>query len=116
MRRTRSQADRLAQARRPLFGFAPLRARHAACARPEAEARAQTVTHVWGEVADEHGRSAVSRLHGPEAGLVWTTRAALAAVRKVLGGIHPPGFQTPGKAFGADFVLECEGVRREDVA
>jgi len=26
-----------------------------------------------------------------------------------------PGFQTPGKAFGADFVLECEGVRREDV-
>lgn len=28
----------------------------------------------------------------------------------------PPGFQTPGMAYGADFILECEGVTREDVA
>jgi len=83
---------------------------------PSAEARAQTLTHVWGEATDELGRSAVARLHGPEAGLVWTTRAAIAAVKQVLAGNAMPGFQTPGKAFGADFVLECEGVRREDVA
>jgi short subunit dehydrogenase-like uncharacterized protein len=103
---------------RPLFRFAPLREllKRGVRPGPNAEARAKTVTHVWGEVADDQGRSAISRLHGPEAGLVWTTRAALAAVRKVLGGIHSPGFQTPGKAFGADFVLESEGVRREDVA
>ena len=103
---------------RPLFRFAPLRAllKRGVRPGPSAEARAQTVTHVWGEVADEHGRSAVSRLHGPEAGLVWTTRAAIAAVKQVLAGNAMPGFQTPGKAFGPDFVLECEGVRREDVA
>jgi hypothetical protein len=35
-----------------------------------------------------------TRLHGPEAGVIWTTRAAM--------------------AYGADFVLECEGVTRED--
>ena len=39
-----------------------------------------------------------------------------AETTKVLAGNASPGFQTPGKAFGADFVLECEGVRREDVA
>ena len=66
---------------RPLFRFAPLRAllKRGVRPGPSAEARAQTVTHVWGEVADEQGRSAVSRLHGPEAGLVWTTRAASAS-------------------------------------
>jgi short subunit dehydrogenase-like uncharacterized protein len=83
---------------------------------PSAEARAKTVTHVWGEVADERGHVAVSRLHGPEAGLVWTTRAALAVVRKVLAGNVSPGFQTPARAYGPDLVLECEGVTREDAA
>jgi short subunit dehydrogenase-like uncharacterized protein len=103
---------------RPLFRLAPLRALLQRGVRPgpSAEARAETVTHVWGEVSDAQGRSAASRLHGPEAGLVWTTRAALAAVNKVLGGSFAPGFQTPGKVFGADFALECEGVRREDVS
>jgi hypothetical protein len=42
-------------------------------------------------------------------------RAALAAVQKVLTGNAPPGFQTPALAYGADFVLECAGVTREDV-
>ena len=79
------------------------------------EQRAMTSTHVWGEVEDDQGRKAESRLHGPEAGVVWTSHAALAAVQKVLAGNAPPGFQTPALAFGADFVLECEGVTREDL-
>jgi len=82
---------------------------------PTVDQCAQTVTHVWGEVEDDQGRKAVSRLHGPEAGVIWTTRAALAAVQKVLNGNAPAGFQTPGLAYGADFVLECDGVTREDV-
>lgn len=103
---------------RPLFHFAPLRSllKRGVKPGPSAEARAKTVTHVWGEVADAQGRTAVSRLHGPEAGLVWTTRAALAVVRKVLAGKFTPGFQTPALAYGADLVMECEGVTREDVA
>jgi len=80
-----------------------------------AEERARTTTSVWGEVEDDQGRKAVSRLHGPEAGVIWTARAALAAVQKVLAGNASPGFQTPALAYGADFVLECEGVTREDV-
>jgi short subunit dehydrogenase-like uncharacterized protein len=82
---------------------------------PTADERNRTFMHVWGEVEDDQGRRAVSRLHGPEAGVVWTARAALAAVRKVLADNAPPGFQTPALAYGADFVLECEGVTREDL-
>ena len=79
------------------------------------EPRARTKVSVWGEVEDDQGQKAVSRLYGPEAGVVWTGLAALAAVRKVLDNEFVPGFQTPSLAYGADFVLECEGVTREDV-
>ena len=58
----------------------------------------------------------MSRLHGPEAGLVWTTITALGAAQKVLNGAANAGYQTPALAFGKDFVLEGEGVTREDVA
>lgn len=112
-RRQRALVQRL----RPLLRFAPLRAllKRGVRPGPSAEARARTVTHVWGEVEDASGRKAAARLHGPEAGLVWTTRAALAAVRKALVGKFSPGFQTPAKVYGADLVLECEGVTREDL-
>lgn len=107
----------LLKALRPLFSLAPVRALLQRGVRPgpDAEARANTVTHVWGQVADAQGRSAAARLHGPEAGLVWTTRAALAIVRRVLSGNATPGYQTPGGVFGPDLVLECEGVTREDL-
>ena len=80
------------------------------------EQRAHTSTHVWGEVIDAQGRKATARLHGPEAGVVWTAETALAAVRRVLAGNVLPGFQTAGAAYGPNFVLETPGVTREDVA
>ena len=83
---------------------------------PTADKCARSISHVWGQVEDDQGRKAVSRLHGPEGGVVWTSRAALAAVRQVLNGNAPTGFQTPALAYGADFVMECQGVTREDVA
>jgi short subunit dehydrogenase-like uncharacterized protein len=79
------------------------------------EQRSQTRTHVWGEVTDDRGRKAVSRLHGPEAGVDWTALAALGAVNKALAGDVQPGFQTPARVFGADFALEANGVTREDL-
>lgn len=76
---------------------------------------ARSATHVWGRVEDDQGRSATARLHGPEAGVVWTVEAALAVVDRVLRGEAPPGYRTPAMAYGADLVLECRGVTREDV-
>jgi short subunit dehydrogenase-like uncharacterized protein len=102
---------------RPLFRLAAVRRffRRQVKAGSTAEERARTRMNVWGEVEDDQGRKAAARLHGPEAGMVWTARTALAAVQKVLAGKAVPGFQTPGKAFGPDFVLEGEGVTREDL-
>ena len=82
---------------------------------PTVEQCAKTSTHVWGEVEDDQGRKAASQLDGPEAGVIWTARSALAAVKKVLAGNASPGFQTPALAFGADFVLDSDGVTRKDI-
>jgi short subunit dehydrogenase-like uncharacterized protein len=79
------------------------------------ELRSLTRTHVWGQVQDNHGHQATSRLHGPEAGVDWTALAAIGAVKKVLAGQVQPGFQTPSQAFGSEFVMENKGVTREDL-
>lgn len=103
---------------RPAFKLAVFRnlLKHLVLPGPSADQRARSSTHVWSEVEDDFGRKAAARLHGPEAGVDFTVRAALAAVRKVMAGNAPPGYQTPALAYGADFVLECEGVTREDIA
>jgi short subunit dehydrogenase-like uncharacterized protein len=79
------------------------------------EQRARSRTSVWGEVEDSQGRKATARLHGPEAGAVWTALTSLLAVQRALAGDAPPGFQTPALAYGPDFVLASEGVTREDL-
>lgn len=81
---------------------------------PSAARRARGESRLWGEVRDAAGRTAVSRLTAPE-GYTLTARTAIASARRVLAGGVPAGFQTPSRAFGADFILEQEGVRREDV-
>jgi short subunit dehydrogenase-like uncharacterized protein len=70
---------------------------------------------VWGRVEHDDGRHAESRLYGPN-GYQLTALAALAAVRKVLTGEAPPGFQTPSRAYGPDFVMQLDGVTREDIS
>lgn len=37
-------------------------------------------------------------------------------VERVLAGDAPAGYQTPAKAYGADFALGIEGVSRTDEA
>ena len=71
--------------------------------------------HVWGEVKDEQGNTAQARLHGPEAGVVWTVKTCLDSIQEIVKGKVKPGYQTPASVFGADFVLLGEGVRREDL-
>lgn len=102
---------------RPLFRFPAVRNffRGMIPSGSTPEERSKTNTFVWGEVVDEQGGKATSRLRGPEAGVEWTALAALAAVQKVLQHQAPPGFQTPAMAYGAEFVLQCDGVTREDV-
>lgn len=76
--------------------------------------RSKTKTYVWGEVKDEHGNRAESRLHGPEAGVEWTTIASLAVVEKVLDKQVKSGFQTPACVYGENFMLDNDQIIRED--
>lgn len=68
---------------------------------------------LWGEVENNSGKRLVSRLQGPE-GYTLTALTALAIVAKVLGGQIAVGFQTPSLAYGANLILEIEGVLREE--
>lgn len=69
---------------------------------------------LWGEASDLNGNRVESRMRGPE-GYTFTALTALNIARKILHGNFTPGYQTPAKAYGADLVLEIEGVKREDV-
>jgi short subunit dehydrogenase-like uncharacterized protein len=64
-------------------------------------------------VEDGAGGRAASRLQTPE-GYTFTARAAVAVVERVLGGQAQPGFETPARAYGEDFVLDIPGVTLTD--
>lgn len=81
---------------------------------PNEEERTRGKSFVWGEVKDDAGNKAVSRLQGPE-GYTLTALTALVIVERVLGGQFTVGFQTPSKAYGPDLIMEIEGVTRQDV-
>jgi short subunit dehydrogenase-like uncharacterized protein len=111
MRRTRVLA--------PLSGLGPVQRASKALidalvTGPTAEERARSVTRVWGEVEDDEGERAAARLVTPDT-YDFTAQTAVEAARRTLAGEVGPGFQTPATAFGPDFVLEFEGVEREDV-
>ncbi len=81
---------------------------------PTEEERAQGKSQFWGEVLDQTGNRRVSLLQCPE-GYTLTAITALAIVEKVLKSQVSPGFQTPSRVYGADLILEIEGVVRSDI-
>ncbi|MDQ3633299.1 MAG: saccharopine dehydrogenase NADP-binding domain-containing protein [Acidobacteriota bacterium] len=81
---------------------------------PSKDEREKGKTLLWGKATDEDGNSVEARQQGPE-GYKFTILAALKIAEKILDGNFCTGFQTPGKCYGADLVLEIEGVSRQDV-
>lgn len=81
---------------------------------PDASAREQGYTRVWGQVTDAEGRQATALQDGPE-GYTYTALAALEIAGRILNGDAPLGFQTPAKAYGPDLALAVPGVTRKDV-
>ncbi len=80
---------------------------------PSDRARAEGASLLWGEATAPDGRVITSRLRGPE-GYTLTADTAIRIAQRVLSGDAPRGFQTPSRAYGADFVLESPGVSRTD--
>ncbi len=81
---------------------------------PSADERARSTTRIWGEVENETERAA-ARLRTPDT-YEFTARTATEIARRVLDGAVDSGFQTPAAAFGPEFVLDFDGVEREDVS
>lgn len=78
---------------------------------PTPAERRQGRTVVWASARRPAGKPVTARLHGPEA-YTFTAQVAAEALRRVLGGTAPAGYQTPSTAFGADFVLDVDGSTR----
>jgi short subunit dehydrogenase-like uncharacterized protein len=80
---------------------------------PSDDERAKGKTYLWGEASDEEGNRVEARLQGME-GYTLTALTALKIAEKILAGDFCAGFQTPAKCYGADLILEIEGVNRTD--
>jgi short subunit dehydrogenase-like uncharacterized protein len=80
---------------------------------PNDEERAKGKTYLWGEASDEAGNKITARQQGAE-GYTTTVLTALKIAEKILNGNFCAGFQTPAKCYGADLILEIEGVTRTD--
>jgi short subunit dehydrogenase-like uncharacterized protein len=81
---------------------------------PTATERAIQTCIVVVEATDASGAIVTSRLQTPQSYAV-SADAAATVLGRVLRGDFEPGFQTPGRVYGADFVLQLSGVRREDL-
>jgi short subunit dehydrogenase-like uncharacterized protein len=79
---------------------------------PEPAKREATRAWFWGRVWDGAGRSIEATLDTP-GGYQLTMLTALASIDRVLSGGIGPGFTTPSKAFGREFILEMPDTRFE---
>jgi short subunit dehydrogenase-like uncharacterized protein len=82
---------------------------------PTPEERAHGRSRLWAEARDDTGRVARARLDAPEP-YELTTWTALELAERAVRGALPPGFQTPARACGPNFVLTFPGVERHDLA
>jgi short subunit dehydrogenase-like uncharacterized protein len=67
-----------------------------------------------GEMRDAD-RVVRAKLRTPE-GYRCTALTTVEIMKRILNGDYKTGFQTPSLAFGADFILQFNGVEREDLA
>ncbi|RIK25521.1 MAG: saccharopine dehydrogenase [Anaerolineae bacterium] len=64
--------------------------------------------------ASDGAATVTSKQRVPE-GYQLTMLTTVAIARRILAGAFKPGFQTPSRAYGADYILEFEGTTREDL-
>jgi short subunit dehydrogenase-like uncharacterized protein len=85
-----------------------------ACQRGSEAARGAGRAVLVGVARNENGQTVRSRLRTPE-GYTLTAETAFDAAQRVAAGEVKPGFQTPSLAFDADYILNFDGVTREDL-
>jgi short subunit dehydrogenase-like uncharacterized protein len=79
------------------------------------EARRKNASAILvGEVSDQREGRAASKLTTPE-GYTCTALTAVEIMQRILNGEYKAGFQTPSLAYGQDFIMQFDGVKREDL-
>ena len=81
---------------------------------PNEEKRSKRFALMIGEVTDDNGNRAASKLITPE-GYTCTALTTVEIMKRILNGEYKVGFQTPSLAYGSDFILQFAGVKREDL-
>jgi len=81
---------------------------------PSDEKRLNRFALFIGEATDQNGGSAISKMRTPE-GYTCTALTTIEIMKRILNGEYKTGFQTPSLAYGADFILQFDGVEREDL-
>jgi short subunit dehydrogenase-like uncharacterized protein len=81
---------------------------------PGEERRKKGFSILVGEASDSQGARVVSKLISPE-GYTCTALTTVEIMERILNGELKTGFCTPSLAYGADFILQFEGVSREDI-
>jgi short subunit dehydrogenase-like uncharacterized protein len=80
------------------------------------EARRKNASAIFiGEASAQNGGRAVTKLRTPE-GYTCTALTAVEIVKRILNGECKTGFQTPSLVYGADFILQFNGVKRENLS
>jgi short subunit dehydrogenase-like uncharacterized protein len=82
---------------------------------PAEARRMKSFATLIGEVTDDQGGRAVSKLRTRE-GYTCTAQVTVEIMKRILNGEYKPGFQTPSLAYGSEFIMQFEGVEREDLA
>ena len=94
--------------RRPVQTFMKWRIRQGAPG-PTAEQRERTPVLVWGEAKNAAGRIVTARVRVPN-GYTLTTDSAVAIAARLMEREAAPGFNTPARLMGADFVTRLPGA------
>jgi short subunit dehydrogenase-like uncharacterized protein len=81
---------------------------------PKEENRKRAFAIFIGEATDQNGGRALSKLTTPE-GYTCTALTTVEIMQRILHGTTKAGFQTPSLAYGKDFIMQFDGVQREDL-
>lgn len=78
--------------------------------RPPTQAeRDNNPTYVWGEVRNAAGKTLTARLRTLN-GYALTVTSSLGIMAEILTRAHPPGFTTPARLMGADYIATLAGA------
>jgi short subunit dehydrogenase-like uncharacterized protein len=83
---------------------------------PDEQMRKEAQSFIWGEVKNDKGETKRATLTLPEGYLLTALTAVKIAGETLLESYAAIGYKTPASVFGADFILQFEGTKRDNLA